>query len=154
MLGVRLISVRSVAENNSPAGRALFVYDGGWQQRLSSRRSNENVHRVSSKRCSGVSIGSRCHFLTTSPKRLGGAAHGRQTCFPFFGSSCLRVDGQDGSISRHPFRILRRRIRQHRGQYGVLPQVLEDDLVVGVPVGVVRGVLVVGLQSEGWSTRA
>jgi len=60
-----------------------------------------------------------------------------------------RVDRQHRPITRHALRVLGGQVGQHRGERRVVLQVVEDDLVVGVPVrvpGILAVVRVVGLE--------
>src|SRR5262249_43909427 len=63
----------------------------------------------------------------------------------------VRPGRQNALVPRHPVGILRRLIRQHRRERRVVLEIVEHQLVVGVPVGV-PGVLpvfgVVRLQPE------
>src|SRR5690606_10395144 len=74
--------------------------------------------------------------LRARPARRPLGGHARATL-----AGALRGDPrrrQDPPLARHALRVLRGEVRQHRGQRRVVPDLLEHDLVVRVPVRVPR----------------
>jgi hypothetical protein len=80
------------------------------------------------------------------------ASSGRTACRPRPRLTGPRIRWQHGDLPGRALRILRRSIHHHRGKRRVLLEVVEDDLVVGVAVGMPRVLpvfVISGLEAEG-----